>query len=468
MTKRPFTSLRHKIHVKHGFPFKGEHFRGTGPYVVLTPGNFSEEGGFKRNAAKDKCYSELFPEEYLLKKGDILVAMTEQTDGLLGSMAKIPESNRFLHNQRLGLVTALTSAVDVEFLYHLFKTKWVRKQIRRSASGSKVKHTSPERLYDVQVQLPSPREQAAIATILSALDAKIEINNRLNEELEGMAKLLYDYWFVQFDFPITAAQAAAMGKPRLGGKPYRASGGRMVYNDAHKREIPYGWKSGNILALSDLGGGATPSKHVPEFWRGSIPFFTPTDAESEPFCLDTECHITQLGLGNSATRLYRKGTLFITARGSVGKAMIISRAMAMNQSCYALCPHDGVGSAFLYFHTLSLMDYLHAKSSGSIFKSIVTNDIAFTPAIVPASEQLAAFNDFAEPVFQSILTHQEQSQQLTALRDWLLPMLMNGQVSVGGCTLPRLSIGAPKPLSGLRSKALRCQLKKSAPHEVGR
>ncbi len=430
MNKRQFTNLLRKIHVKHGFPFKGEHFESSGQYVVLTPGNFHEEGGFKRNAAKDKCYSELFPEEYLLKKGDILVAMTEQTDGLLGSMAKIPESDRFLHNQRLGLVTALTSDVDVGFLYHLFKTKSVREQIRRSASGSKVKHTSPERIYDVQVQLPPPHEQTAIAKLLSTLDAKIELNRRINEELEGLAKLLYDYWFVQFECPITAAQAAAMGKSKLEGKPYRASGGKMIYNKALKREIPEGWEGGNILAIAELGGGATPSKKVPEFWGGDIPFFTPTDAESEPFCLDTEDHITQLGLRNSATRLYPKGTLFITARGSVGKAMIISTAMAMNQSCYALCPHEGVGSAFLYFHTLSLMDYLHAKSSGSIFKSIVTNDINFTPAIVPESPQLATFSEVAEPMFNSILMHQEQIQQLTELRDWLLPMLMNGQVTV--------------------------------------
>lgn len=431
MTKRPFMSLRGKIHVKHGFSFKGEHFKGSGPYVVLTPGNFYEEGGFKRNAEKDKCYSESFPQEYLLKKGDILIAMTEQTDGLLGSMAKIPESNRFLHNQRLGLVTSLTSDVDVGFLYHLFKTRLVREQIRRSASGSKVKHTSPERIYDVQVQLPSPCQQISIANLLSALDEKIEINDKINEELEGMAKLLYDYWFVQFDFPITAAQAAAMGKPHLEGKPYRASGGKMTYNETLKREIPVGWEGGNILAIAELGGGATPSKKVPEFWGGSIPFFTPTDAENEPFCLDTEDHITQRGLGNGATRLYPQGTLFITARGSVGKAMIISRAMAMNQSCYALCPRNGVGSAFLYFHTLSLMDYLHAKSSGSVFNSIVTNDINFTPALVPASQQLTAFNEVTEPMFKSILTHQEQNQHLADLRDWLLPMLMNGQVTVG-------------------------------------
>ena len=198
-----------------------------------------------------------------------------------------------------------------------------------------------------------------------------------------------------------------------------------------KRDIPEGWKSRNIFAVSDIGGGATPSKKAPEFWGGDVPFFTPTDAKSEPFCIDTEDHLSHLGLKNKATRLYPKGTLFITARGSVGKAMIISREMAMNQSCYALCPHEGVGSAFLYFHTLSLMNHLCAKSSGSVFDSIVTNDLNFTPAVVPDRAQLEAFNKIAEPMFKKILNHQQQNQELTQLRDWLLPMLMNGQVTVG-------------------------------------
>ena len=431
MTKWPIKKLRGRIHVKHGYPFKGEHFNSSGPYIVLTPGNFHEQGGFKRNAAKDKCYAEPFPDEYLLKKGDLIVAMTEQTDGLLGSTALVPEDDRFLHNQRLGLITAQTDEVIPEYLYHLFKIRTVREQIRLSSSGSKVKHTSPERIYDVQVQLPSPKEQKAIARVLSALDAKIELNQRINAELEGLAKLLYDYWFVQFEFPLSAAQAAALGKPKLAGKPYQASGGKMVYHPELKRMIPEGWKVDNILAIAELGGGATPSKNNASFWNGDIPFFTPTDAKSEPFCLDTEDHITLGGLSKSSTRLYSKGTLFITARGSVGKAMITSREMAMNQSCYALCPRDKVGSEFLYFHTLSLMDYLHAKSSGSIFKSIVTNDIKFTPAIVPEIDNLTRFEEFAEPIFKQILNNQLQTQELAALRDWLLPMLMNGQVAVG-------------------------------------
>ena len=364
-----------------------------------------------------------------LRRGDVVMT----TRGTIGNVAYYGDHVSYEHiriNSGMVILRAEAKKLDPYFLYSFLRSDLFKKQTRSQGSGSAQPQLPIGSLRNIVIPQLDFADQQDIGKVLSTLDAKIELNNRINEELEGLAKLLYDYWFVQFDFPITAAQAAAMGKPHLKGKPYRASGGKMTYNEALKREIPDGWEGENILAISEIGGGATPSKKTPEFWGGAIPFFTPTDAESEPFSLDTEDHITQLGLGNSATRLYPKGTLFITARGSVGKAMIISKPMAMSQSCYALCPHDGVGSAFLYFHTLSLMDYLHAKSSGSIFKSIVTNDINFTPAIVPASQSLTAFNEAAEPMFKSILTHQEYNQQLTELRDWLLPMLMNGQVTV--------------------------------------
>lgn len=361
--------------------------------------------------------------QFVLEEGDIVFGRK----GAINRNAIVTKSQAGWFLGSDGIRLRLTEKHDPAFFSYFLRTAMIGQWLLSNGPGAIMPSLNQKILDRVPLFLPPKSEQQRISGVLSAIDAKIDCNNRLNTELEAMAKALYDYWFVQFDFPITAA----MGTPKLAGKPYRASGGKMIYNETLKRKIPAGWEGGNILALSEIGGGATPSKKIADFWGGTIPFFTPTDAKSEPFCLNTEDHITQLGLGNSATRLYPKGTLFITARGSVGKVMITSRAMAMNQSCYALCPRHGVGSAFLYFHTLSLMDYLHAKSSGSVFNSIVTNDINFTPTVVPASQQLTAFNEVAEPMFKSILTHQEQNLQLAELRDWLLPMLMNGQVSVG-------------------------------------
>jgi type I restriction enzyme, S subunit len=361
-------------------------------------------------------------------EGDVLLTR----EAPMGEVGRVGFKDTVFLGQRIVQYRANAKELDSHFLLYSFRSAFLQAQFRKyDSSGSIVSHIPVPACTRFQIPTPPIPTQKKIAQVLSTLDAKIELNNRINRELEGLAKLLYDYWFVQFDFPISAEQAKAIGNPKLEGRPYRSSGGKMVYNQKLKREIPEEWSDGNILAVSDIGGGATPSKKNLEFWGGDVPFFTPTDATSEVFCLNTEDHLTSLGLKGKSTRLYPKGTLFITARGSVGNAMIISREMAMNQSCYALCPHAGVGSTFLYFHTMSLMDYLHAKSSGSVFDSIVTNDIDFTPAIVPLLEQISAFNRVADPMFESILSYQKQNHELAKLRDWLLPMLMNGQVTVG-------------------------------------
>lgn len=260
--------------------------------------------------------------------------------------------------------------------------------------------------------------QEIIAAVLSSLDQKIEINNRINAALEAMAKTLYDYWFVQFDFPDE------------NGKPYKSSGGKMVYSKELKREIPAGWEVSNILKVAELFGGGTPSKNDLSFWNGEIPFFTPTDTSQGVFQLDTEEHITEDGLKSCSSVLFDKGTVFITARGSVGKLALTARKMAMNQSCYALKPKVGCGGEFLYFLTQELIHHLKIKSSGSVFKSIVSNDIKLTQMCISDNQSIQAYSRVIEPLFEKILNCSQENQQLAALRDWLLPMLMNGQVQV--------------------------------------
>ena len=179
------------LRVKHGWAFKGEFFSETGIQSILTPGNFYESGGFKANTSKDRFYIGEYPKEYLCSKSDLIVAMTEQAAGLLGSTAIVPEDNRYLHNQRIGLISC-NEYLNKDFAYYLFMTQTVRQQISRSASGTKVKHTSPEKIYEVQVYIPKIQTQRNITKILTTLDQKIQINNQINRELEDMAKTLYD------------------------------------------------------------------------------------------------------------------------------------------------------------------------------------------------------------------------------------------------------------------------------------
>jgi type I restriction enzyme S subunit len=190
------------LEVKHGFAFLGEHFGSTGTHVVLTPGNFLEEGGFKERADKAKWYRGPIAEDYVLNEGDLIVAMTEQAEGLLGSSAIIPRSGVYLHNQRLGLVRIRDlQQADQHFIYYLFNTKPVRQQIRGSASGTKIRHTAPSRIADVNVTVPPLPIQRRIAGILSAYDELIENSQRRIKILESMARGLYREWFVHFRFP---------------------------------------------------------------------------------------------------------------------------------------------------------------------------------------------------------------------------------------------------------------------------
>ena len=169
--------------VKHGWAFKGEYFEEEGEQCILTPGNFYEKGGFKPNSGKERYYSGSYPEEYLCKKGDLIVAMTQQADGLLGSTAIVPEDNKYLHNQRIGLITCDSEKINPLFAYYIFMTKSVRQQLERTSSGTKVKHTSPERIYDVEVEIPDLLSQKKIANLLMCLDNKINNNIKINDNL---------------------------------------------------------------------------------------------------------------------------------------------------------------------------------------------------------------------------------------------------------------------------------------------
>jgi type I restriction enzyme S subunit len=192
-------TLGSAIHIKHGFAFKSKYFDDLGKYIVLTPGNFNEEGGFRLRPGKDRAYVGDIPENFVLSEGDLIIAMTEQGPGLLGSSALIPESDRFLHNQRLGLVDEVDSSkLSKRFLYFLFNTRQVRSQITGSASGTKVRHTSPERIYRVRVQAPEVHEQEKIAGILSPYEDLIENNRRRIQLLDTRSppiSLLSGYFF---------------------------------------------------------------------------------------------------------------------------------------------------------------------------------------------------------------------------------------------------------------------------------
>lgn len=348
--------------------------------------------------------------------GDLLFSYETR----LGEAALMPKNLKACLGRRMGLLRPKKGKVTPEYLLYAYLSPGFQQQIlSNTIRGATVDRISLTELPKFKIYVPKIEQQQAIASTLAALDAKIDCNNRINAELEAMAKALYDYWFVQFDFPDE------------NGKPYKSSGGKMVYNEVLKREIPVGWKSSNILELAELLGGGTPTKKKPENWNGHIPFFTPSDTDGNVFKFDTTDKITKEGLVNSSTKLFKENTVFITARGSVGRTVLAGVKMAMNQSCYALCAKQGISYAYLFFLAKELVHHLEVKSSGSVFDSIVTTDIELSSLVIPHLQVIKKYSERAEPLFQKINKNTQENIQLAKLRDWLLPMLMNGQVTVG-------------------------------------
>lgn len=371
-------------------------------------------GSFDLSNLNQMRFEESEQERYGLKYGDLVICEGGEPGRCAIWKDEIPgmKIQKALHRVRVN------DCYSNQFVYYRLLLAGRTGELAKHFIGSTIKHLTGIGLRQVEFSCPSFVEQQKIAGVLSALDAKIDCNNRINAELEAMAKTLYDYWFVQFDFPDE------------NGKPYKSSGGKMVYNPTLKREIPAGWEESNVLAVADLLGGGTPTKKKPEYWNGDIPFFTPTDAEGVIFKFATADYITEEGLKNSSTKLFGKNTVFITARGSVGKLVLAGVDMAMNQSCYALRAKLGISHTYLFFLAKELINHLEVKSSGSVFDSIVSNDIEFTYLAIPETAIVEKFAAIAEPAFERIAINTLENHHLAKLRDWLLPMLMNGQVTV--------------------------------------
>ena len=317
------------------------------------------------------------------------------------------------------LIIPNSAIVDGKYLNAFMHTRYIQKYLENNASGSGQRYTlSNDTIGNIPVLLPSIEEQHIIGKVLADIDRKIELNKQINDNLEAMAKQLYDYWFVQFDFPNEE------------GKPYKSSGGAMVWNDKLKREIPKGWYAENICKIANILSGGTPSKAVDEYWNnGTIPFFGPTDCNGSVFQIKTADHITQKGLEHCASSLFEEGIVIITARGSIGKLVIVGTPMAMNQSCYALQSKQGEYE-YLFFLTTQLIDCLKAKGSGSVFKSIIASDIEHSTLCVATENVVSDFCKKVKPLFEKLKANTIEIAELTKQRDELLPLLMNGQATV--------------------------------------
>lgn len=289
---------------------------------------------------------------------------------------------------------------DPRFVYYFLKTK----DLTSLNSGAAQPSLNRNFVHLVPVSVPGGNEQRAIADILSAYDDLIETNRRRIALLEEAARLLYREWFVHFRFPGHEHVSLTDG-------------------------LPEGWERQAASAVMDVLSGGTPKTGNATFWDGDIGFFTPKDATDTPYVLTTEKTITEEGLRACNSKLYPTDTLFITARGTVGKLNLALVPMAMNQSCYALRSKSRFGQRYLYVALKAAIEQVRSRATGAVFDAIIVATFDRIPFLVPTASLTRSFEQSVDPMFDQISNLIQQNQKLAQARDLLLPRLMNGEIT---------------------------------------
>ena len=310
---------------------------------------------------------------------------------------------------------------NIDYIYYSLKLEL--KRLKEKAQGSQTKFLTMPILTSILLHESNVKNQDKIAAVLSALDAKIEVNNRINAELESLAKTIYDYWFVQFDFP------------NEDGKPYKASGGEMVYHPELKREIPAGWEVGTLADLASIYGGSTPSTANPEnFCQNGTAWITPKDLSlniGNKFISKGELGVTKEGLKNASLKIFPKHTILLSSRAPIGYMAISRNEVTINQGFKAFVTDKNYPASFVYYNIKNLIPLMLKYGTGSTFKEIslssLKNDIY---TFLPTPKIMNLYIAKVDSIFKRQDILELENQQLTQLRDWLLPLLMNGQITI--------------------------------------
>ena len=317
------------------------------------------------------------------------------------------------------IVLRAKNETNPEFLYYFAISSDFRKRAIECMEGTSGRQRVNENtLKTLELPIPGPQTQQSIAAVLSALDKKIALNKQINARLEEMAKTLYDYWFVQFDFP------------NANGKPYKSSGGEMVFDETLKREIPNGWEVKSLGEIeNNIITGKTPSTQYSNFFNGDIPFITIGDIRNNTFIIKTEQNLSIEGANTQKNKYLPEGSLCVSCIATVGLIGFTTRQAQTNQQINSIIFKHDYNKEFLYFY---LKDYflVGKAKTGNTFANMNKGDFEKILVLYPNLRLLQKYSNKMVLVFNQINNLSKQNHHLTQLRDFLLPMLMNGQVSV--------------------------------------
>ena len=356
-------------------------------------------------------------------EGDIVFSY----EATLGRYAVIPKGFYGCLGRRLAVIRNRSEAINTKWLYYYFRSPEWNAFIRRNTiKGSTVNRISVEDFPNYTIPAVKREQQDRIAGILGAIDKKISTNNAINDNLAQQLRLLYDYWFTQFDFPDES------------GKPYRSSGGQMVWSDDAKKEIPASWNSTKMSdAIEGIRTGLNPRDNF-KLGSGTIKYITVKNLRSDGILDFSGCDT----IDETARAIVHRrsdvctGDILFASIAPLGRCHLVQELPQdwdINESVFSIrCNKATVTPEYLYMHLQSeaFVKESTACSTGSVFKGIRINTLLDSRVFLPPMQVIEKFSQQTKPLFSLQYKLNKEIQALTQLRDWLLPMLMNGQATV--------------------------------------
>lgn len=321
-------------------------------------------------------------------------------------------------NQAVAIVRLDPNKVDVNYIYYYFSQNYINKFITKQSSQSSQPNLNLDLLGSLKFDLKDLSEQKKISSFLNILDKKIYLNEQINKKLESICKLIYDYWFVQFDFP------------NIENKSYKTNKGKMKWNDEIKREIPANFYTVKLKNLEkNIITGKTPSTDNKEYYNGSIPFICIDDIRDNIFVINTTISLSTKGANTQKNKYIKKDSICVTCIGTAGLIGFASKDAQTNQQINSIVCENIENKNYLYFYLKDYFKFSKPKS-GNILDNMNKEEFSEIIIIKPEDYVLKKFSDTTNPIMQKIYLNCLENEKLSKFRDLLNLMLMNGQVKI--------------------------------------
>ena len=383
------------LDVKRGCSLSGEYYALTGKHIRLTLGNFNyPDNGFKRNDSKDNIYyNGPIKPEFILQKGDVITPLTEQVRGLLGNTATIPESDIYIQSGDIGLVKP-SNLINSRFAYYLISSPIVKKQLDAGSQQTKIRHTSPGAIKNCIAYIPEYDDQIKISKLLDDINQKIRINNRINDNL--LQSLI-----VFFDRIMTKSLNSGEANPNklanvctfTSGYPFKTE--NYVKNGIYK-----------LYTIKNVQNG---------FIESNVDSYL----DNIPKDMDPKCLLSFMDI-------------LISLTGNVGRSgLVYDDNCLLNQRVLKINVKEDLFSwIYILLQNHSFIDYAVKVATGTSQKNLSPSQVGDFPAIIPSNKYLKEFNDIAQPTLRKIALNNKENLHLKKQRDYLLPLLLNGQVTI--------------------------------------